>query len=448
MKFIKVIRYLILFLILVFISSMLFLGCIKIETYTITASAKDGGTISEIGVTTVNKGDSKSYTITPDEGYEVYDVLVNSISEGELSSYTFEDVTSDQRIEAIFAQSYIITAKDKVILAKPSVCYITNYYYAYVYDAWYDEWSELYYYGPVGGTGFCVNPGSGNIVTAGHVIDVSIDEIKYSIIEAYINDCYDTGTFTDADWNNIFNTFRIEGENGPDPDREVWVQFNTASAGIPDSPDEGYIRAEVVDFSPWEQRDIAVLKIAPVTGRALSSSILGDSSMTEVQDNITIIGYPWTADISSESIMTPTIATGAISARKMVEGTEVLQVDMTAAPGNSGSPVLNEDGEVIGMLTMGTTESVNFLRISNDIKGMLNKNGVTNELGTVDEEFKEGLVMYRLKHYSKAIEHFNAVLNLNQKHLLAQEYRSKAQEAINRGEDIPLKEGVEINIIE
>jgi len=336
--------------------------------------------------------------------------------------------------------TYELTFKDKVILTEPAVCFITTYYYAYVYNAWYDEWSELYYYGPLGGTGFCVNPDSGHIVTAGHVIDVPIDEIKYAIIDAYIYDYYDTNTFTDADWNNAYNTFRIEGEGRPEPDREVWVQFNTATAGVPDSPNENYVRAEVIDFSPWEQRDIAVLKIAPVTGRALSSTILGDSSMIEVQDNITIIGYPWNADISLESVMTPTYASGIVSARKMVGGTEVLQVDMTAAPGNSGSPVLNENGEVIGMLTMGSSENVNFLRPSNDIKEMLNKNGVTNKLGMLDEEFEKGMVMFRGKHYSLAINNFNAVLNLSQRHIKAQEYRAKAQEAVNKGEDVPLVE--------
>jgi hypothetical protein len=61
-------------------------------------------------------------------------------------------------------------------------------------------------------------------------------------------------------------------------------------------------------------------------------------------------------------------------------------------------------------------------------------------MGMIDEEFKQGLINYRLKHYTKAIEHFNAILNLNQRHLLAQEYRSKAQEAINRGEDVPIEE--------
>lgn len=457
MKVKKRIRYLISFLILVFISSILLFGCIpkvtELEeevTYTITASAGDGGTISETGVTTINEGDSKSYTITTDEGYEVYNVLVNDISEGALSSYTFTDVTSDQTIEAIFALTYNVTAKDKVKINQPSVCFITTYYYAYVYNPNTASWSELYYYGPTGGTGFCVNPDTGHILTAGHVIDVSHDDIKWAILDLYIFEYYPDEYYnlTDGDWNWIYDNYKVEGESGPNPDREVWVQFNTASAGLPDSPDETYIRAEVIDFSPREQRDIAVIKITPVTGRALSSTILGDSSMIEIQDNITITGYPWNAGIAWESIMTPTIATGTISARKMVGGTEVLQVDMTAAPGNSGSPVLSEDGKVIGMLTMGTTENVNFLRPSNDIKGMLNKNGVTNKLGMVDEEFKQGLVMYRLKHYSEAIDHFNAVINLSQGHLLAQEYRAKSQEAINRDEDIPLKEGTEINIIE
>jgi len=97
---------------------------------------------------------------------------------------------------------------------------------------------------------------------------------------------------------------------------------------------------------------------------------------------------------------------------------------------------------------MVTDETNNYLRPSNDVKDILNKNGVTNKLGVVDEEFKLGMTMYRLKYYSKAIEHFNAVLNLNQRHILAQEYRSKAQEAINSGEEASFREGTKITIIE
>jgi len=125
-----------------------------------------------------------------------------------------------------------------------------------------------------------------------------------------------------------------------------------------------------------------------------------------------------------------------------------MQVQGSARAGNSGGPVLNQDGEVVGILTMGTDDTNNYLRPSNDVKEMLNRNGVTNTLGMVDEEFKQGLINYRLKHFSQAIEHFNAILNLNQRHLQAQEYRSKAQEAINSGEDVPVEEEQAITIVE
>ncbi len=345
----------------------------------------------------------------------------------------------------LFAQhediDYQFTSRDRVVLTQPGICYVTTTYYAYVYDPNFEAWSAQYYYGPMGGTGFGVNPDTGHIVTAAHVIEEDYVNIKWAVLDAYIFDTYPEEYLglTDNDWNWIYDTFKVEGQNKTEPDREVWVQFNTATAGLPDNPDNTYMRAEVVDSSPWDQRDIAVLKIQPTTGRALSSAIIGDSSMVEVQDSLTIIGYPWNADISWESIMTPTVTSGIISARKMVAGTEVLQVDGTAAPGNSGGPVLNEKGEVVGILTMGTSENINYLRPSNDIMEMLNRNGVENKLGMVDNNFAKGLAMYRQSHYAEAINFFDAVLNLSQGHLLAQEYKANAQAAQDRGEGVSLE---------
>jgi hypothetical protein len=284
------------------------------------------------------------------------------------------------------------------------------------------------------------------------MVEISETDFKYDLIYTYLTETYGSqlDSWLDADWNWAYENIRVEGFEGGSYDREVYVQFNTASSGIPDNPadDETFIRAEVIDFSGWDQRDIALLRIQPQTGKALSGTIVGDSSMVEIQDNLTIIGYPWTSDIGQDNVLNPTITSGNISGRLMLSGTEVLQVQGDARPGNSGGPVLNSDGQVVGILTMLTDETNNYLRPSNDIKEMLSRNGVTNKLGVVDEEFKQGLVMYRLKYYTEAIEHFNSVLNLNQKHLLAQEYRSKAQEAINKGEDVEFKEGTEVKIIE
>ncbi|MFP3898911.1 MAG: S8 family serine peptidase [Dehalococcoidia bacterium] len=81
-------------------------------TYTITATAGEGGTIDPSGAVIVNEGASQTFTITADTGYEISDVLVDSISVGAVSSYTFENVTSDHTIHATFAAvpTYTIAA--------------------------------------------------------------------------------------------------------------------------------------------------------------------------------------------------------------------------------------------------------------------------------------------------------------------------------------------------
>ena len=71
-------------------------------TYTITASAGSHGSISPSGSITVNQGSNKSFTITPDTGYQIDDVLVDGSSKGAVSSYTFTNVTQDHTISATF----------------------------------------------------------------------------------------------------------------------------------------------------------------------------------------------------------------------------------------------------------------------------------------------------------------------------------------------------------
>ncbi|MBO4876345.1 MAG: T9SS type A sorting domain-containing protein, partial [Bacteroidales bacterium] len=72
-------------------------------TYTITASAGNGGTITP-GTTTVNCGESQAYTITPNEGYMISDVTVDGQSVGSVSSYSFTNVTADHTISVTFVE--------------------------------------------------------------------------------------------------------------------------------------------------------------------------------------------------------------------------------------------------------------------------------------------------------------------------------------------------------
>ena len=74
-----------------------------INTYTITASAGTGGTISPSGAVIVGHGSDQAFTITPDTGYSCVDVLVSASSVGAVTTYTFTNVTANQTISALFA---------------------------------------------------------------------------------------------------------------------------------------------------------------------------------------------------------------------------------------------------------------------------------------------------------------------------------------------------------
>ena len=79
------------------------------EVRVITATADEHGTIEPAGTITVPKGESKTFTITPDSGYRIKDVLVDGVSVGAVSTYTFEDVVENHTIHATFARKHTPT---------------------------------------------------------------------------------------------------------------------------------------------------------------------------------------------------------------------------------------------------------------------------------------------------------------------------------------------------
>ena len=66
--------------------------------YTIDAEAGQGGEISPDGWVRVARGSDKTFTITPDKGYQIADVLVDGRSIGVVSRYTFENVRRITRL--------------------------------------------------------------------------------------------------------------------------------------------------------------------------------------------------------------------------------------------------------------------------------------------------------------------------------------------------------------
>lgn len=82
-------------------------------TYTITASAGQGGSITPSGAVSVDKGGSQTFTIKPSDNYEIADVKVDGQSVGKKTEYTFENVTKAHTIAATFTEK-AVTLPDSI----------------------------------------------------------------------------------------------------------------------------------------------------------------------------------------------------------------------------------------------------------------------------------------------------------------------------------------------
>ncbi len=74
------------------------------QKFDIKAIAAEGGTITPAGNSKVKYDKNITYTITPDEGYEISAVLVDGKDIGAVSEYTFQRVKKNHTITAVFEE--------------------------------------------------------------------------------------------------------------------------------------------------------------------------------------------------------------------------------------------------------------------------------------------------------------------------------------------------------
>lgn len=174
-------------------------------------------------------------------------------------------------------------------------------------------------------------------------------------------------------------------------------------------------------------KDVAIVKIEVKNAPILK---LADSDRVQLQDPVTVAGYPGAADtfqsgmLSQKSALQSTFNPGNVSARKQAaSGAPILQISAPATHGNSGGPVLNAQSEVIGLLTF-RGDTVNgqevsgfaFVVPSNTVMEYVRSAGAENKEGATDLAFREGLDYYWTDQYSLAIPKFEEVKRLFPQH--------------------------------
>ena len=140
--------------------------------------------------------------------------------------------------------------------------------------------------------------------------------------------------------------------------------------------------AQVVGTDP--SSDVALLKVDNTEGA--SPLPLGDSSKVQVGDPVVAIGNPFALD--------RTVTSGIVSAlQRQIQApngfsiSDVIQTDAAINPGNSGGPLINGDGQVIGINSQiesqsGGNEGVGFavpIKTAADVASQLENGGQVHQ---------------------------------------------------------------------
>ena len=89
-------------------------GSSTVSSYTIKASAGNGGIISPSGNVSVKRGNDQTFSINPINGYRISDVIVDGKSVGAVSTYTFDSVKANHTIQVKFVKYNSIVADPEV----------------------------------------------------------------------------------------------------------------------------------------------------------------------------------------------------------------------------------------------------------------------------------------------------------------------------------------------
>jgi putative serine protease PepD len=166
--------------------------------------------------------------------------------------------------------------------------------------------------------------------TAKQVYDDAKDSVVYVSSQLAQGQATGSGFVVSADGKIITNEHVVDGA------QQVTVKIGTTGKEIP---------ATVVAADA--SKDLALLKV-DAGSTSLKALTLGDSGSLQVGDNVYAVGNPFGLD--------HTLTSGIVSALhrdlQSPNGTTIsgaIQTDAALNPGNSGGPLLNADGEVIGV---------------------------------------------------------------------------------------------------
>jgi serine protease Do len=310
------------------------------------------------------------------------------------------------------------------------------------------------------GTGFLIT-GDGYLITNCHIIDRDSAYIRNKFIlstfqevtESNINSLQSSWamTLTDQQRTLLSNAYgliysQVSSMILFDLKKEIFVLYRSDNNG------QGTLtvkkQASVIKKGKaMPGKDVAILKISEEVKELPTLSVSSDS-IVKIGTQVLVLGYPEAATtnsfLASEASIEPTLTTGIVSAiKKSIGGWPVIQMDAMIGHGSSGSPVCNDNGQVIGLATFGSLDQggaslasgFNFSIPILVVKEYLDSAGVDPSLSEASVIFNKGLDDFYQQFYRKALENFQKVKKLNSDYPQLGFYMDQCNQKIARGND-------------
>jgi len=307
------------------------------------------------------------------------------------------------------------------------------------------------------GSGFIITP-DGYVITNAHVVDENDETTKQSFAEQAFQEIMDQDA---KDLEKSMGRKLTEDERKDLTSANSWYFSQTLEVGriekdfsviLGISGKDGKIKPLNIPAKLVTQgaaipgKDVAILKLQKK--HEYPTIRVGNDKEMRVGDQVYVLGYPAVATfhplISEESISEATLTRGLVSAKKnMKDGWEVLQTDASITHGNSGGPVMNEYGEVIGLATFGSidqqrgqeVQGMNFIVPTTIVREFIRKERLKPAMSDISLSFEEALDLFDEERYKKALEKFDEVKSMNASFPFIDKYIRDTEKYIDKGMD-------------
>ena len=305
------------------------------------------------------------------------------------------------------------------------------------------------------GTGWVITP-DGYMVTAAHVVDTADSQLRQEFAVSTLNGLgrqfvrglQSSGAsltpgqvdrLTDA----VLGWLAVRMNIG-NLKVSVAAQLALGFDGV--GKDQRSVEAEVVDVGkPYPGSDVALLKIDGQ--ERLPTISIGENDDVSPGSTVHVVGFPaastFSAGLSRDSQVQPTVTEGPVTAVKSTDsGMPVIQTQAPASPGNSGGPVLTDDGDAVGVLVASAVgndglaaQGQNFVIPASEVLDMLGPNGVEPQESDTTASYSQAVDAFYQRHYSEALPLFEKVETLYPAHPFAQKFITDSKTAIDEGRD-------------